>query len=231
MIRLKHLIMLLSLCLFSAAVFGADKVAEQIVSDGQKQIEKIKKSMFDKLKARQAAFQKSGDENSVEEIQGMISELEGDKDASTEGDENAEKHDNPESDGWISKNATNTISSTYMAPKPSFLTCDEEIPSAFETEPKATTGINGWCKVDLGKVYEIKRVEVKNRADAVQGRIVGAEISLSTDGKKWQKIGVFKKSEPEYVFTVKNNKKAQFIKIEQTNGDNLHLKTMKVFGK
>ncbi len=227
----RNTILLAALCLFSSELLGADKVAEQIMKTYQDSSDKLKKTTVEKLKVRQEAVKKSGDDKSAEEIQSMISELEGDKDASTAGDENAEKQDNTQPDGWISKNATYTISSTYMAPKPSFLTCDEEIPSAFETEPKATTGINGWCKVDLGKVYEIKRIEVKNRADAMQGRIVGAEISLSTDGKKWQKIGVFKKADPEYVFTVKNNKKAQFIKIEQTNGDNLHLKTMKVFGK
>jgi hypothetical protein len=112
------------------------------------------------------------------------------------------------------------------------LTCDGSEPFSFSTEKKAVTGSEAWCIIDLGRVYTVKKIEIENRADGSQGRIVGAEISISVDEKKWQRVGVFKKSESlsKFIFIIKD-KPAKFVKIEQTNGEFLHLKTMKVFGK
>ena len=76
MFKFKHIVLLAVLCLFSLALLGADKVAEQIVKNCDEQIQKVKKAAVEKLKARQAALQKSGDENAAGEIQTMIDDLE-----------------------------------------------------------------------------------------------------------------------------------------------------------
>lgn len=73
---LRNTILLAVFCLFSSAVIGADKVAEQIMKTYQDQSDKLKKTTVDKLKARQAALQKSGDENAAGEIQTMIDNME-----------------------------------------------------------------------------------------------------------------------------------------------------------
>ena len=228
---MKTFYILIIAILFAGLLNAEDKVAEQIVSDGQKQIEKIKQSMVEKLKMRMEALKKSGDDKTAEEIKGMITELEGDKDASAAGDENIEKQDNTQPDGWISKDATYEISSNHKAPQPQFLTCQGSDPFAFATEGEKTAGSKSWCKVDLKQVYEITKVEVENRTDGNNGMIVGAELLLSVDGKKWTKVGTFKKAEPKYVFTVKGNKKAQYVNIQMTSEEGMALKTMKVFGK
>lgn len=228
---MKKIIAMLVLGLFIISARAADKVAEQIVSDGQKQIEKIKQSMVDKLKMRMEALKKSGDDKTAEEIKGMITELEGDKDASAAGDENTEKQDNTQPDGWISKDATYEISSNHKTPQPQFLTCEGNEAFAFATVGEKMAGGKQWCKIDLKQVYEIIKIEVENRTDGLQGQILGAELLLSLDGKKWTKVGTFKKAEPKYVFTVKGNKKAQYVKIQMTSEEGMALKTMKVFGK
>ncbi len=73
---MKKIIVMLILTLFFLSAQAADKVAEQIVKSSDEQIQKVKKAAVEKLKARQAALQKTGDENAVEEIQSMIDDLE-----------------------------------------------------------------------------------------------------------------------------------------------------------
>ena len=46
MFKFKHIVLLAVLCLFSLALLGADKVAEQMVSDYEKQIDNAKSTVI-----------------------------------------------------------------------------------------------------------------------------------------------------------------------------------------
>ena len=71
MLKFKHIVLLAALCLFSSALIGADKVAEQIVKD----FEKYKQSTIDKLKMRMDALAKAGKDQDAKEVEGMIANI------------------------------------------------------------------------------------------------------------------------------------------------------------
>lgn len=79
---LRNTILLAFLCLFSSALIGADKVAEQIVND----FEKDKQSAIQKLKARQDALTKAGMAEEAKEVEEMIATF-------AEGDDSAVEKD------------------------------------------------------------------------------------------------------------------------------------------
>ncbi len=72
MFKFRNTILLGAICLFSSAVFGADKVAEQIVND----FENDKQSTIAKLKTRQDALEKAGKSEDAKSVKEMIGKIE-----------------------------------------------------------------------------------------------------------------------------------------------------------
>ncbi len=133
-------------------------------------------------------------------------------------------------DQWLSKDSTYELSSNgNTLLDPSFLSCDKKSAYTVHTRTQQETGEYQWVKINLGKIYDITSIEIENRLDTAQNRIVGATLLISTDDKKWNKIGLFKNPDMKFIFKLKG-KKAQYVKIQQTTGELINLKSVKIFG-
>lgn len=89
---LRNIILLSVFCLFSSALIGADKVAEQIVSNYKNTIESARADAIAKLKARQDSLAKAGKTEEAKEVEDMIAELEGEQ-VDTDGGNKEEKNE------------------------------------------------------------------------------------------------------------------------------------------
>lgn len=75
MFKFKHIVLLAVFCLFSSALLGADKVAEQLVSNYEKLIENAKSTVISKLKARQDALTKAGKTDEAKGVEDIITKM------------------------------------------------------------------------------------------------------------------------------------------------------------
>jgi hypothetical protein len=82
-------------------------------------------------------------------------------------------------------------------------------------------------EIDLGKVLEFSRVEVKNRTDCCDERALPLAIEVSKDGKKWREVA--RKTE---LFTHWNASfdrvKARYVRTKALSRTFLHLEKVSV---
>lgn len=92
---------------------------------------------------------------------------------------------------------------------------------------------NPWVSVDLGKSCALTGVLVVNRSDVEQARAAGLTLSISDDGKTWNKIWTAEKVEPSWEIPLSGrNLKARHLRLE-THPEKptpLNLKHLEVWG-
>ena len=95
-------------------------------------------------------------------------------------------------------------------------------------------GINNTIPIKLNVSKIVNNIQVTNRYDCNQNefdRILGCVAYISADKRKWKKLHEFDSVQKEYELKFKSGKSGRYIKIESPNGNYLHLRHMKVFGR
>jgi hypothetical protein len=82
-----------------------------------------------------------------------------------------------------------------------------------------------WAEVDLQKIQNIHRVEVKNRPDCCADRIVPLVVEVSTDGQQWTEVG--RKNEEFATWTLKfPSRPARYVKLHIDRRSTFHIKEL-----
>jgi len=82
-----------------------------------------------------------------------------------------------------------------------------------------------WAEIDLQKVQDIHRVEVKNRPDCCAERAVPLVVEVSTDGQHWTEVG--RKDDQFATWTAKfSSRPARYVKLHVDRRSTLHLKEL-----
>lgn len=216
-----------------AMVFGQNDdmppAVQMIVKPYDKTVGDAKKNAITALEKLQKQYEGTKNEKGLASVKAELARIKGD-----EGDESTDKMFNDilgnNDPKWISKDATFELSSVHTS-NPYFLTFDgKEKEYSISTRCKGDVGEDGWCKIDLGNVYEIANIDIFNRTDVSSQKIINTELFISPDDKKWLKIETIKKDKP--LFTIKIKKSARYIKLQSNNPTGiLTLKAIKIYGK
>jgi len=82
-----------------------------------------------------------------------------------------------------------------------------------------------WAEVDLQKVQNIHRVEVKNRPDCCADRVVPLVVEVSTDGQQWTEVG--RKNEEFATWSLKfPSRPARYVKLHIDRRSTFHIKDL-----
>jgi hypothetical protein len=119
---------------------------------------------------------------------------------------------------WV---ASSTYPAGCRSPQQS---CMESPNFFFHTNDEA----NPWLEIDLGAVYNIKSVKVRNREDCCTDRTIPLLIEVSADGKQWQQVArkneVFGEWHPEFAPT-----KVRWVRLRVAKKSILHLASVDVY--
>jgi hypothetical protein len=98
------------------------------------------------------------------------------------------------------------------------------------------TSVNPWWEVDLGKIYDIDRIEIWNRTDCCKQRLDMFEIRIKNQergyGQPFMKYHHRYKSSEIYPLVFKGQKRGRYVRIQLLNPRGiLSLAEVKVYGK